>query len=646
MKRILFILVIILMVLLMDVSLTYAPGKDMRNLDRIDIPSFVGYAPNRIVVKFDPSIVRTMKKGTLISGKTGIPALDQIGKQYKVASIRSQFPGAKKKSFKGKTIDLAGWHKVRFGAKVDILDIVEKYKAMPGVLDAQPVSIHTIDKEPIDPEYYSQWHLPNIQTPEAWDIETGNSEIIVAILDTGVRYFHKDLGGANASYFDPTEVNGNMWVNWIEKNGMDGVDDDGNGYVDDWIGWDFVETSDEDPLFICSSGEDCGVADNDPRDFNGHGTHCAGIVGTITNNNEAAAGIAGGWGNEVPEESGNGVKVMSLRVGWSASFLFLIETGVVAMDYAAEALYYAANNGAKIASCSWGSEDTGGIKDAIEYFVACGGLIFKSAGNESSETPDLFEKLEDVIIVAATNESDCKASFSNYGTWVDISAPGVNIMSLFHDNSDPENDHVAAMDGTSMAAPLAAGLTALIWSQNPAWSAHQVKQRLFTNVDPIDNLPCNSTYVGKLGVGRINAFQAVYPAPIADFIAGPTCCYIPLTVYFTDQSTGGIDSWLWDFGDGTTSTDQNPVHIYDIAKSYTVSLTVSGPYGLEDEVKTGFITVTEPGVPPLMEVGEVSVDHNWMQVNFTQSYSDPVVVAKPLSYNGSDPRFASRSGII
>jgi len=155
----------------------------------------------------------------------------------------------------------------------------------------------------------------------------------------------------------------------------------------------------------------------------------------MNNNSAAVASVAGGWGNGVLESSGNGVKVMPLRIGWSAFYFGFLEVGVVAMDYAAEALYYAADNGADIASCSWGSENTGGLGAAIDYFLASGGLIFKAAGNDGTSTPDYMGSRDDVVSVAATDESDCKASFSTYGDWVDISAPGVNILSLFHDRN-------------------------------------------------------------------------------------------------------------------------------------------------------------------------------------------------------------------
>jgi subtilisin family serine protease len=481
-------------------------------------PGFVGYAADRIIVKFDPSVVQSLDKREISRGRTGIPAFDQVGKGFGVTSIRSQFQGATKRTIRGRTIDLSGWHKVKFAKKTDVVSAVKKYKEIPGVIDAQPVGIHRVHATPNDPFFDEQWHLLKIKAPAAWDMETGNSEIIVAILDTGVRYFAKDLGGANASYSTPTAIAGNMWINPGEKNGTEGLDDDGNGYVDDWIGFDFVQTTSNTGYACFNYGgvvEDCDTADNDPRDFNSHGTHCAGIVAAINNNTNAVGSPSGGWGNGTLEASGNGVRIMALRIGWSASDGADV-VGLVAMDYAAEALYYAADNGARIASCSWGSSNSGGLGAAIDYFLANGGLIFKAAGNDSSETSDYMGALNDIINVAATDGDDCRADFSNFGTWVDISAPGVDILSLYHEKYDPGQDYVAYMSGTSMAAPLAASVAALVWSQIPNLSAGQVKQRLFATADPIDQLTCNASYAGKLGAGRINAYEALIEIPVVD----------------------------------------------------------------------------------------------------------------------------------
>jgi subtilisin family serine protease len=367
---------------------------------------------------------------------------------------------------------------------------------------------------PNDDSYPDQWHLhqpggSDIEARKAWMIETGNEDITVAIIDTGVRYFHKDLGGSAASFGNPTAADGNMWINHTEKNGSPGVDDDGNGYVDDWIGWDFVDGG-----MLCWSGEDCDDPDNDPRDFNGHGTHGAGNVGAINNNGYAGCSPAGGWGNGTLEPAGNGVKIMACRVGWSAKFIF-DEIGIVRMDLVAEALYYAADNGARIASCSFESSNSGGLGAAIDYFVANGGLIIKAANNDGTQTADYMCGRPDVISVAATGPDDCRPSWSNYGTWVDISAPGVGIYSLYHDHEDPQTDYVAAFDGTSVATPHTAGVAALIWSRHPQWTAAQVEQQLYDSADDIYTLPCNSLYTGQLGAGRINAFNAVNTGGIA-----------------------------------------------------------------------------------------------------------------------------------
>jgi subtilisin family serine protease len=571
----------------------------------LDVPSFVGFAPNRIVVKFDPPMLRGIDKASIARGKTGLLALDQVGTLHGVRSLRPQFPGAKQKSYKGKMIDLSGWHEVEFEGRVDVLAAVEHYRAVPGVLDAQPVGIHKVNQEPNDWNYVNspyQWHLPRIQAPQAWDFETGNPGIIVAVMDTGVRYFHRDLGGANASFSNPGAAEGNMWINTAERYGNVGVDDDGNGYLDDWIGWDFVHVLDNYPLMQCFPGEDCLSPDNDPRDFHGHGTHCAGNVATMNNNSYSQASVAGGWGDgNFVGGPGNGVRVMDLRIGWRALYGILFDVGMVDMGFAAQALQYAADHGARIASCSWGSDNSGGIGEAIDYFMASGGLIFKAAGNDSTETADYLCARSDVLCVAATDQNDCKASFSTYGSWVDISAPGVGIWSSWHNPDDPVPDYISTMDGTSMATPLSASVAALIWSQNPTWTSAQVRQRLFDSADPIDSLPCNFSLAGKLGAGRINAFKAVGTAsppslPVADFSASPTFGVAPLVVNFSDLSAGDITSWAWEFGDGGTSTDQNPWHEYLAGGSYTVSLTVTGPVGLDIETKTDFITVSEPPV--------------------------------------------------
>jgi len=339
-------------------------------------------------------------------------------------------------------------------------------------------------------------------------------------------------------------------------------------------------------------------------------------MGMMTNDGYGMAGVAGGWGNGSQAVTGNGVKIMPLRMGYSYNYGGT-EYGVVLMDAAASAFYYAADNGARIASCSWGSSNSGGIGAAVDYFIASGGIVFVAAGNDGSQTADYLNGRGDCVSVAATDENDNAASFTTYGTWVDISAPGNNIYSTFHDHTDPNTNYWASMSGTSMATPMAAAVGGLIWSHNTSWTASQVKSQLYSSADNIDAY-LSSTYIGKMGAGRINAYNAVNTgtaAPVAAFVGSPTSGCAPLTVNFTDQSTGSITSWSWTFGDGGSSTSQNPSHQYSSAGTYTVTLTVTGPGGSDGETKTNYITVSNP--PTANFTGSPTSGTVPLTVNFT-----------------------------
>jgi PKD repeat protein len=582
------------------------------------IPSFLGYVPDRFIVVMKPqagelNVQMTAKAIAHISES----AFDLISDKFEVSSIIKEFPGSERKS-----VELTRYYKVNIEAGT-LEDAMEAYRHHPLVEKVEPIGIHAMYATPNDGYYSYQWHLNqtsdhDIDAPEAWNIEAGSTAIILAILDSGTRYYHPDLGGVNASPSNPGASRGNMWINTAELNGSAGVDDDGNGYVDDWIGYDFIQSTTN-----CWSGEDCNTKDNDPRDFNGHGTHTSGIFGMLTNNGYGMCGVAGGWGNGSQAEYGNGVKIMALRMGYSYNYGGQ-EYGVVLMDAAAEAFYYAANNGAKIASCSWGSSNSGGIAAAVTYFLNHGGIIFVAAGNANNQTADYLNGRGDCISVAATNESDNGASFTTYGTWVDICAPGNNIYSTYHDHTDPNTNYWASMSGTSMATPMAAGVGALIWSHNPSWTAAQVTSQLYSSADNIDAY-LSSKYIGKMGAGRINAYNAVNtgppPPPVAQFSGSPTSGTVPLTVNFTDLSTGSVTSWSWTFGDGGTSTVQNPSHQYTSTGTFTVSLTVTGPGGSDGETKNNYITVNPCIAPTANFVGSPTSGYAPLTVNFTDQSS-------------------------
>ena len=465
---------------------------------------------DEFIIQFAPHVIASLELFNLGGdGRTGLEELDALCATHGVSKFRSLFSATTPKALVGVALpDLSGFTVITIDLNQTSLDAAMRaFSNDASVIHVEPIGMHPIYAISNDTNFSTQWHLnqtsdKDIDAPEAWDIQNGDPSQIVAVLDTGVRYYHRDLGGANASSTNPTATDGNIWINTAEKNGTAGVDDDSNGFVDDWVGYDFVSAA----IATCYTGEDCTTADNDPRDFNGHGTHCAGIVGALNNNGYAVASPAGGYGNGTLVATGDGCRVMCLRVGHSA-LSGASEVGYVRMDYCASALQYAANNGARIATCSWGSSNTGGIAAACDYFIAAGGLIFKAAGNSNNSTADYMCARTDVYSVAATDSSDVRASFSSYGTWVDIAAPGVNIYSTYHNHAVPASDYVASMSGTSMATPLVAGVAANLWSHFPTWTRAQVWDRLRTTTESIDAL--NPSFAGQLGSGRVNLHRAL-----------------------------------------------------------------------------------------------------------------------------------------
>ncbi|MBD3225275.1 MAG: S8 family serine peptidase [Caldithrix sp.] len=474
----------------------------------------IRYAQTKISIKLTRTALAAADPGLYTSGRMGIAAIDSLNALRDVARVERHFPHIKHKGTPDKPVTLDAWFKLHFLREVDVQTIAAEYDALIETIHGEAIAIVPLYRTPDDPDYGTQWHLhqsndADVDAPEAWDIDDGSSDVIVAMMDTGVRWYHKDLAGSNADENDRNSILGNIWINQDEmSNTNSGVDEDGNGYNDDWVGWDFVTE------ILPLGNDDYDIEDNDPRDYNGHGTHCGGNIGAINNNGRGVSSVTGGWGED-GTGNGNGVKVMCLRIGYDYSGL-----GYVSMDFAANAFNYAADNGAFAASCSWESSSNSALQDAIEYFVYNTTspdtandpryrLIFKAAGNDNSTTPDFMEERTDVITVAGTNESDSEYSSTAYGYYVDISAPATNIYSTYHNSSSPGTDDYASLTGTSMATPIAASVAALIKSRNPNLTAVEVEQMLYDTADDIEaNL--SSGYTGNMGAGRVNAYNAVY----------------------------------------------------------------------------------------------------------------------------------------
>lgn len=462
--------------------------------------SFYVYVPNRIVVQLgDPVEKITLEARTGIS-VTGCKELDELNKKFGVTMFDREFPGSNLKANTRGGPDLSRYYLVQFSEKYKLDEVMKAYEGCKVVVEAEPVGVHPIyESIPNDTYFQSdQWNYyspddHDVDATDAWDHETGSPTVILGCLDTGVGWTSRDLGGLSP-YTD-----GNIWINEAEYNGVAGVDDDGNGFVDDWVGWDFVNGASP-----CYSGEDCTSQDNQPSDFNGHGTHVAGIMGAITNNGIGVAGTAGGW-NTSSTAPANGVKIMALRVGWSAPHPVYGEVGYVRMDFAAQAVYYAVNNGATAINCSWGSSNSGGLAAAMDYATAHGVIIVAAAGNDGTNSPDYLGTRTDVVNVCATDTTDVKADFSDFGAWVDIAAPGTNILSTYSNHGN--TGYIAWISGTSQASPHVCGAAGLLKSYDESLTRDDIVNLLVGYTDNIDAL--NPTYAGLLGSGRLNLFKAI-----------------------------------------------------------------------------------------------------------------------------------------
>jgi serine protease len=446
-------------------------------------------------------------------------------------------------------------YKLEFQNPSQVYDLIKELERLDYVEYAERVELLRIALTPNDPAISQNlaYHLSNIQAFDAWDIHTGGNAV-VAIVDDAVRINHVDLAP-------------NAWVNTgeIPNNGQD---DDGNGYIDDINGFD-VADGDNNPNPPASAA-----------DFNfSHGTHCAGIACGATNNGTGIASI--GFNNKI-------MAVKCTRDGGDAQF---VEKGY-------EGVAYAMASGADVISMSWGGG--GSSNSAQNVFTQAHSLgitLVAAAGNDNVSTVFYPAGYNFVISVASSNQSDQKSSFSNFGSWIDITAPGSNIISTVATSSSSYESY----NGTSMACPMVAGLCGLLKSYNGSLNPDEIEGCLTNGADNIDQQ--NPNHLSQLGAGRINAFKTLQCStpqnpPIANFTAntqGNLC--LGETVQFTDFSAYSPTSWNWSFPGGTPSSSnaQNPTVTYNTVGNHNVSLTVSNQFGSDSEILNEYISIDISG---------------------------------------------------
>ena len=383
--------------------------------------------------------------------------------------------------------DLTRFYVVELPEGGDIAHARADYATVPGIAGAERVPLTQATYLPNDPRLGDQWQLGqpsdhDSDVLEAWDLARGDTSIVIAILDTGVLYSHDDLGGST-----PPHTAGTIAHNWIEMGGVAGVDDDGNGFVDDLRGWDFVTGGSGVP------GEDVSFADNDPIDFAGHGTFCAGMASARTDNGVGIAGTA------------FGARILPLRIGWKDA---PSSPGQIDMGYASQAIVYAADNGAHIVNCSWENIRIPALTSAVNYAVGRGVTLCVAAGNANTQSTgqNYLASRGDCVDVAGVDQNDVKTGFSNYGTWVDVSAAATSVTSTWGGMSVPG---YLTSGGTSVSAPFVAGAIALYQAYRrslglPLATPLENRLRVHDTGDDLDSL--NPAYVGRLGT-RLNVLR-------------------------------------------------------------------------------------------------------------------------------------------
>lgn len=440
---------------------------------------------------------------------------------------------------------------------------------------------------PTDPSYYRQWHHPFIGSPSAWLNTVGSDSVKVCVLDTGVDTDHPDLA---ANLLLP---------------GYNAFYREAGGVEDLW----------------------------------GHGTFTAGLVGALANNGSGGVGM--NWN----------ISIIPVQVNWdwisSSAYISDMADGIVWC-----ANYDDGGEKVKVANLSYGGAESATIDAAAQYFRGTeanpGGLLFMSAGNSGTyHTSDDFPDYTSFVAVGATSESDILSEFSEFGPYIDIVAPGVDIYSTYY------NGGYAIGDGTSFSSPIAAGLAALIYSINLDFTPSEVESFIFDTANKNLSLPSTTipyTYEDYYGNGRIEVAAAISAAlnnggnilPVAIANSDITSGDAPLTVLFDasgshDNGTvgGSVVSYSWEFGNGDTSDKISPSYIFLDAGTYNVTLRVTDNEGGESLADTVVINVLESQNinNPLGLVGDINEDTNnvtlsWSHENLTNDTEYEIYRAK------------------
>ncbi|HKR05967.1 MAG TPA: S8/S53 family peptidase [Bacteroidia bacterium] len=469
------------------------------------------YLPKTIVFKVKPEFRNACKTTSVENEK-----LNSIFNSIGAAAVAKIFPAksapAQERNAQGlKLVDLSTIYKIEFTADVNLEKTINRIIATGMVEYAEPFYVPHLFFSPNDPSTGLQYFLTKINAYLAWDVTHGDTNVVIGIVDTGTDWDHPDLAD-------------NLKLNYTDP--VNGTDDDGDGYIDNYRGWDLAD-SDNNPM-VGGNGNQA------------HGSHVSGCAAAATNN---SSGVA---------SPGFNCKFLPVKTSLNSDPNAYLVKGY-------EGIVYAADHGCSVINCSWGSGGGGQFgQDAVTYAtINEDALVVCAAGNNASEGAYYPASYQYVISVASTGTNDGKSSFSNYGAFVDVCAPGSGIYSTYYNNT------YAFLDGTSMASPIAAGSAAIIKSQFPSYNALQVGEKLRVTCDNIYGVAGNGIYQDKLGKGRINLFNALT-------VASPS-------VRFENKVSTDNNDDSFVIGD-TINISGDFINYLDPTTNLTAALTTTSPY--------------------------------------------------------------------
>lgn len=483
--------------------------------------------------------------------------------------------------------DLSRTYVLELDPGQDLDTVLRRLQADPRVEFAEPNRKFSANSVPNDPFFSSSgtwgqpyddlWGVKKVNAPAAWDSGTGQG-IVVAVVDSGIDYNHPDIGA-------------NVWTNAAEIPG-NGVDDDGDGYIDDVHGWNFAHDG------------------NDPLDDHGHGTHVAGTIAAVGNNRIGVIGVA------------PGAQVMAVKI--------LDTTGSCDESVCAQGIVYAADRGADVINLSWGGDgQSHAIADAVDYAYSLGAVLVAAAGNNGADATGFSPgALWNVITVAATDHSDARASFSNWGSRIDVAAPGVDILSLQAAGTtlgQTVGEGYTRLDGTSMAAPHVTGLAALLLAAHPDYSNEDVRQALRVSADH----PGAAGIDQYFGYGRVNATAALsVPGVLEAKINAPVDGLLAVSPVTISGVARGVGFAAYTLAYGLSPTDPA------FATIQTGATATSGALGVFDPASANCVYCTVR-LTAYNTAGQAFVDQ--IQVATGDAHITSPAAGDPLAANAYKP---------